>query len=354
MRDLHLPVSVIQVKEKAKQLMQQDAPKFKASDGWAYKFFTRNCFTLREKTSLSQRLPDGLEGKMKAYLLKVQKERRLGRFPSVLIGNMDETPVYFDLIPSKTIDKVGAKSCIIRSTGAEKRHVTVVLTVTADGSMLPHMVIFKGKCKLNLTAPQGVLLCVQEKAWMDEILMHEYLDHIWQLYVTTKTEELGLPDYNALLTLDSFRAHTTTAIMEKMEAFGTVPCVIPGGCTSKLQPLDVSVNKPFKQIMKGCWSRFIHESVTEADDKAVKMKTASKQQVLEWIVQTWQTMQLVRELVTKSFQATGITSTDPAVVRSDAVLQRAMEAVERELNLEDTAENEEDEGDPFVDLDLAD
>ena len=67
---------------------------------------------------------------MKAYLHKVQKERRLVRFSSALIGNMDETPVNFDLIPSKTIDKVGAKSCIIRSTGAEKCHVTVVLTLT--------------------------------------------------------------------------------------------------------------------------------------------------------------------------------------------------------------------------------
>ena len=241
---------------------------------------------------------------MKAYLHKVQTERRLERFPCAMIGNMDETPVYFDLVPSKTIDMVGTKSCIIRSTEAEKRHIMVVLTITADGSILPPMVIFKGKHSLKLTAPQGVLVCSQEKAWK---LMHEYVEHIWQAYVQKKADELGLPDCNALLTLDSFRAHTTTPILEKMDVFDTVPCVIPGGCTSKLQPLHVSVNKP---IMKGCWSQFIHNSVTAADDKATKVKTASKQQVLDWIVKAWETMKEKRELVTKSFQVTGITSTD--------------------------------------------
>ena len=64
--DLQLPVSVVQVKEKARQMIQPQVPTFKASDGWVYKFFRRNHFTLRAKTSLSQRLPAGLEGRMKS------------------------------------------------------------------------------------------------------------------------------------------------------------------------------------------------------------------------------------------------------------------------------------------------
>ena len=92
MRDLHLPVSV-QVKEKARQLIQPQVPSFKASDGWAYKFFKRNHFTLRARTSLSQKLPAGLEGKMTSHLQKLQKERKNGRFPTALIGNMDATPI---------------------------------------------------------------------------------------------------------------------------------------------------------------------------------------------------------------------------------------------------------------------
>lgn len=43
----------------------------------------------------------------------------------------------------------------------------VILTVTADGSMLPLIVIFK-KYHLKLTAPEGVLIIEQTKAWMAE------------------------------------------------------------------------------------------------------------------------------------------------------------------------------------------
>ena len=99
---------------------------------------------------------------MTSYLQKLQKERKNGRFPTALIGNMDETPVYFNLVPGKIIDRVGVKSCVIRSKGAKKRHITVVLTVAADGTMLHPMVIFKGKQRLKLTAPEGVLVCADQ------------------------------------------------------------------------------------------------------------------------------------------------------------------------------------------------
>ena len=87
------------MKEKVRQLIQQQMPTFTDSDRWVYKFVRRNHFTLRAKTSLSQRLPAGLKGKMKSFLQKVQKEWKSGRFLNRLIGNMDETPVYFNLVP---------------------------------------------------------------------------------------------------------------------------------------------------------------------------------------------------------------------------------------------------------------
>ena len=131
---------------------------------------------------------------MAAFLSNVQQQRRSGRYPAAMIGNMDETPVYFDLIPNKTIDRVGTKSCIVRSTGSEKRHITVVLTVRAIGCMLPPMIIFKGKRALKLNVPEGVVVAVQEKAWMDQKLVEDYIRHIWMPYVEKTSEQLGLPD----------------------------------------------------------------------------------------------------------------------------------------------------------------
>ena len=47
-------------------------------------------------------------------------------------GAMDKTPVSFDMEPEKSLMQKGQKSVIIRTSGSEKRHVTVVLTVAAD------------------------------------------------------------------------------------------------------------------------------------------------------------------------------------------------------------------------------
>ena len=62
---------------------------------------------------------------------------------------MDETPMYFDIVPSRTIVKKGVKEVRVRTTGAEKRRVTVVLACTASGKTLPPMIIFKGKLKIQ-------------------------------------------------------------------------------------------------------------------------------------------------------------------------------------------------------------
>lgn len=98
----------------------------------------------------------------------------------------------------------------------------------------------------------------------------------------------------------------------------------------------------------------MHTFVTAAADHTDKINTASKQQVLDWVVNAWEKMKERKELITKSFQVTGITSSDPSVVCSDDVLKRAMEVVQKELSLAE--EDKEDEidlaEDPFADIEL--
>ena len=49
--------------------------------------------------------------------------------------------------------------------------------------------------------------------------------------------------------------------------------------------------------------------MAEAAEKEAKIKTASKQQVLDWVVEAWKTIKEKKELIVKSFQVTGIIST---------------------------------------------
>ena len=53
----------------------------------------------------------------------------------------------------------------------KKKHVTVVLSGTADGTILPPMLIFKGKTDKTikkLRNPEGFIVKTQKKSWMDE------------------------------------------------------------------------------------------------------------------------------------------------------------------------------------------
>ena len=112
----------------------------------------RNNLTIRAKTSIAQKLPAALEEKMANFLQSVQNIREQTKYPSNMIVNMDETPAYFDMASAKTVSQRGARTISIRTTGAEKWRLTVVLAASADGQMLPAMIIFKGKRALmNIT-----------------------------------------------------------------------------------------------------------------------------------------------------------------------------------------------------------
>jgi hypothetical protein len=61
------------------------------------------------------------------------------------IINMDETPVFFSMHPTKSVDKIGTKTiniCIAKYAG---QRATVAVCFTASGVQLKSMIIFKGE-----------------------------------------------------------------------------------------------------------------------------------------------------------------------------------------------------------------
>ena len=181
MLDLHAPVSVLSLQEKAKIVIQPHNPAFAASRGWVEKFFLRHRFSLRNCTSVSQKLPQQLEGALTKFYEEAGRFMRIGKYPLSLIGNMDETPAFFDMVPAKNICKTGSKECIVRTSGCKKKHMTVVLSAAANGKMLPPMLIFKGKTERTiekLRVLKGFVVKTQKKSWMDEELMYVWLEEI--------------------------------------------------------------------------------------------------------------------------------------------------------------------------------
>ena len=60
----------------------------------------------------------------------------------------------------------------------------------------------------------------------------------------------GLLRKKRLLVWDSFRAHLADPVKQALRQTNTNIAVIIGGLTSVLRPLDVCLNKPFKDRMQ--------------------------------------------------------------------------------------------------------
>jgi hypothetical protein len=59
--------------------------------------------------------------------------------------NMDETPIYFDTTPGTTVAVTGSKQVNCRRTHSQTLRISVLLTVCADGTKLPPMLIFRAQ-----------------------------------------------------------------------------------------------------------------------------------------------------------------------------------------------------------------
>ena len=175
MQDMNLPIQRQHVQRRAKALIQPHLATFKASAGWLDKFLKRHSLTLHRQTSIQQKLPAQLEGKIATFLADIKAMWTQHQFPNDLIINMDETPVCFDMAANTTISKKGLREVIIYSTGAHKRCFTVILTHTASGKMLQPFVIFKAKTQHILKKVKAkecdVIVTTQPKAWMGHQLM---------------------------------------------------------------------------------------------------------------------------------------------------------------------------------------
>ena len=92
---------------------------------------------------------------------------------------MDKTPVFFDIVPSKTVDRQGKKSNKVCTTRSKKRCITAVLSCTSTEKMLPLMIIFKGTTTRSIHGVKGsnvTVVSYQKNAWVDEDEMLK-MDH---------------------------------------------------------------------------------------------------------------------------------------------------------------------------------
>ncbi|CAG8528803.1 15768_t:CDS:2, partial [Dentiscutata erythropus] len=134
-------------------------------------------------------------------------------YPLSLIGNMDETAMFFSMSSNTTIEQ------------------------RADRTKLPPLIIFKlvkVSCK---NFPDSVIIRANPSGWMNENKMLWWIENIW-----TRRAQCG-NNLCSLLILDLFAGYKTDPVKRHFWEKNTDLALIPKGLTSRLQPLNVSMNK---------------------------------------------------------------------------------------------------------------
>jgi hypothetical protein len=147
------------------------------------------------------------------------------------------------------------------------------------------------------------------------------------------------------LIFDSFSCHMVREVMEALNKGRCVTSVIPGGITSVLQPLDVCLNKPFKNHIRNDWVRFMYESVSErekhhedesSDEEQqhtrMKIKPASRQTILSWIENAWNQLNKAPNMVAKSFVVTGIVKEKEEEFRNAEIQRTVQDALSTSMD----------------------
>ncbi|KAL7988948.1 hypothetical protein Chor_007867 [Crotalus horridus] len=77
--------------------------RFKATVSWCTRFLGRHNMVLRQKTKIAQKLPADLDSKVNSFHRCVIQQRTKHGYALSSIGNMDETPMNFDMVGNKTV-----------------------------------------------------------------------------------------------------------------------------------------------------------------------------------------------------------------------------------------------------------
>ena len=81
-------------------------------------------------------------------------------------------------------------------------------------------------------------------------------------YIRETRKKLDLnEEHMALVIYDTFKGHTGEEMKSILVQNNVISVIVPANCTDLLQPLDLSVNKPFKDHLRHCFQSWYSNQV---------------------------------------------------------------------------------------------
>ena len=219
---------------------------------WVKSILKRMGYVKRKCSNAGKISFDGFEEIKKEFLSDIKAEVLINDIPKDLIINWDQTGLHLVPTGEWTMHRFKEKIVTIAHSD-DKRQITTVLAASITGDYLPPQLIYKGKterCHPKVTVPNGWDVWYSDNHWSTEETMKRYIEKIIAPIFAEKRPSLKVePNHPGLVMFDCFKGQTTPAVLNHLEKHHRY-VVIPPNCTDKLQPMDISINKPMKDERK--------------------------------------------------------------------------------------------------------
>ena len=199
------------------------------------------------------------------FLFDIRATVELLEIPPELVFNWDQTGIKIVPVSSWTMEKKGARRVEIANVD-DKRQITAVFAATAIGEFLPFQLIYQGTtsaCLPTFPFPDDWSVTQTANRWSNEQTMMIYIEEVVVPYVKKKRQQLNLDeDHPALVIFDVFKGQCTDEVLHILADNNIEYIRVPANCTDRLQPLDVSVNKPAKEFLRRRFQEWFASQIT--------------------------------------------------------------------------------------------
>ena len=197
----------------------------------------------------------------------------------------------------------------------DKRQITAVFGATMEGQFIPPQIIYQGKtaaCLPQTRFPSDWHITYTPNHWANEVTTLDYIQKIILPYISKKKKEKGLrADQRALCIFDNFKAQLTSEVLGLLDTNHVDTVFVPANCTDRLQPLDLTVNKPAKDFLRGKFEEWYSEQIYEQGTVTPITFPLHLMKPLgaTWIKELYAYLAGRPDIIRNGFRVAGITST---------------------------------------------
>lgn len=285
-REQQLPVNEETLFQKATKIGRSLEGGFKISYEWAVRFMLRHHLSPHARRAVAHSLPKGVAENAGLFIEFVQRQIHKQDLPLSMIVAVDEISLFLD---TEVLSSEDRKENALQTVGTGEPWCDVVLAILADGTVLPTLVFCRGQAGQPADVPACILLEAKETGYSDDEIMELWSTRVWQKHTACQRGK-------GMLVMDCHRTHLSEEVLAMLSASSTLPAVVPAGCSSKIQPLDVCIKRTVKNFLHKKWKERAREMADTAWDSAFLL-----QLVLAWLAEVLAVIGDCPELVQRSF-----------------------------------------------------